>query len=519
MGVYLNPSSKLFENTINSEIYVDKSGLLNFTNSRINTTGNCICVSRPRRFGKTTGLNMLAAYYGCKNDAKRIFNGLKVNGEGEYANQFNVIKLNAVTFFQNADTIEEALNTLSQQVMHDMKREYSEIDFSVCKTLIDYCNEIYYVTKKAFVILIDEWDGVFRELQSDKTGQRTYLDFLRNWLKDQEYVALAYMTGILPIKKYGQHSALNMFREYSMEDPDVLAEFVGFTADEVKALCERYDMDFAQCKEWYDGYYFPNVGEIYSPLSVVEAMMRHRYSSYWNKTETYEALQMYIKMNFDGLKDVIIRLIAGDTYKINTKKFTNDMVTFNSIDDVLTLLIHLGYLAYDIEKCEVFIPNKEVRMEYYNCIEDDESMNTVVQAIKKSDELLEETLKGNAKKVAELIEKAHFETSHLQYNDENALAYTISLAYYTARNKYTIVREMPTGKGYADMIFLPRPHHPEMPPMIVEMKWNRSAKAAISQIRNKKYMDSLKDYAGNILLVGINYNRTTRKHTCRIEKG
>lgn len=272
MGVYVNPGSKLFEMSLNSMIYVDKSGIIEYINSIINTENRFICVSRPRRFGKTMGLNMLSAYYGCNNDVKMLFKDLKADSEHKYAGKFNILMLNAVTFFKTNDKIEEALEKWIRKLSIDFEEEFENIDFSKCETLDDYCNRVYSKTKKQFVILIDEWDGIFRAVQSDNAGQRAYLDFLRDWLKDQPYVALAYMTGILPIKKYGAHSALNMFEEFSMEDPKELAEFVGFTSDEVESLCTKYNMDLDLCRQWYDGYGFKNETEIYAPLSVVRAM-------------------------------------------------------------------------------------------------------------------------------------------------------------------------------------------------------------------------------------------------------
>lgn len=269
-------------------------------------------------------------------------------------------------------------------------------------------------------------------------------------------MALAYMTGILPIKKYGTHSALNMFTEFSMEHPDQMAQFVGFTEDETKNLCLRYGMDFEECRAWYDGYSFPNCPHVYSPKSVVDAMINGRFGSYWNKTETYEALQGYIDLNEDGLRDAVVKMMGGGRQKINTGTFQNDMTTFTSADDVMTLLVHLGYLGYDSEEEEVFIPNNEVLQEYVNATKQGDAWQPVSQAVRASDELLQAVFDGRADDVAAGVEKAHVETSQIQYNDENALSYTLSLAFYSARRYYNIIREMPAGKGFADLVFVPR---------------------------------------------------------------
>lgn len=235
--------------------------------------------------------------------------------------------------------------------------------------------EVFAQTGRSFVILIDEWDCLFREYESNKEAQKQYLDFLRVWLKDKEYVGLAYMTGILPIKKYGSHSALNMFTEYSMTNPREMAGYFGFTEDEVKKLCEIYQRSFDETQAWYDGYdlvMFDGTVQktyaMYSPKSVVEAMLSGVYDNYWNQTESYEALKVYIQMNYDGLKEAIVRMLAGDRVQINTGTFSNDMTTFETKDDVLTLLVHLGYLSYHWPDKTVTIPNKEVSQEYVKAI-------------------------------------------------------------------------------------------------------------------------------------------------------
>ena len=339
--------------------------------------------------------------------------------------------------------------------------------------------DIFASTGHPFVILIDEWDCLFREYQQDKDAQKKYLDFLRAWLKDQDYVGLAYMTGILPIKKYGSHSALNMFTEYSMTDPGDMAQYFGFTEAEVDALCQEYDMSFEETKAWYNGYglwthsrYGDTHYSMYSPKSVVEAMLRHKFGTYWNQTETYEALKVYIQMNMDGLKDSIVRMLAGGSVRINTGTFSNDMTTFATKDDILTLLVHLGYLTYDSQKEAVSIPNKEVSKEYINAISTMD-WKEVITSVEASRKLLEALWEMDGKTVAEGIDKAHKEISILQYNDENSLSCTIHLAFYFAREYYTIIRELPTGKGFADICFIPRKIHADKPAAVIELKWDK----------------------------------------------
>lgn len=272
-----------------------------------------------------------------------------------------------------------------------------------------------------------------------------------------------------------------------------------------------------EIREWYDGYRFENCEPVYNPRSVVNGMLFGSIRNYWNMTESFEALQTYIDMNFEGLKDDILSMLAGEHIPVNTGNFTNDMTTFRDENDVLTLLIHLGYLAYDSTEHCVYIPNNEIRNEYANAVSVSD-WGEVSKALKNSADVLNAIWNQNEQMVAQGIQRAHFETSHLQYNDENALSYTISLALYAARNYYSVYRELPTGKGFADMVFIPRKKFPDKPALVVELKWDKSAKGAISQIKQKQYCKSLEEYAGNILLAGINYSKKDKEHQCMIEK-
>ena len=319
--------------------------------------------------------------------------------------------------------------------------------------------DIFNQTKIPFVIIIDEWDCIFREYRMEGEAQKLYLDFLRDMLKDKGYIALCYMTGILPIKKYGTHSALNMFDEFSMVFQGALAEYAGFTEAEVRGLCQRYGMDFEETKKWYDGYFLEGVGSVYNPRSVVSAMRFGKFQFYWNQTETFEALRTYIDLNFEGLKDAILQMMDGKNgVLVDIRSFTNDMVTFHSRDDVLTLLVHLGYLGYRSERGEVFIPNEEILNEYITSISNSD-WGEVSKALRNSRSVLDAVWNQDEALVAKAVEEAHFESSYLQYNDENALSYTISLAFYVARNYYTVIRELPAGKGRADIVYLPRKQH------------------------------------------------------------
>ena len=520
MGIYLNPENDGFRETISSEIYVDKTGLIAYTNKYLNTKQKFICVSRPRRFGKSMTLEMLAAYYSCGCDSSELFKGRKIEQDKtfhEHRNQYDVIFLNMQQFLIEAKN-QSVTDYLEQVVIEDIREEYGEL-FSAYETILAaVLRKIYVKTKKKFIFLIDEWDCVMRERQESEALQKQYLDFLRNLLKDQPYVALAYMTGILPVKKYGEHSALNMFTEYSMTDQDVFEEYTGFTENEVKELCECYQMDFVQTSGWYDGYTFTKYQHIYNPKSVVEAMRRHKFSNYWTSTEIYDALKIYMEMDFDGLRADIVQMLGGGRVRVNTRSFRNDMRNFRIKDDVLTLLIHLGYLAYDSEAKEAFIPNKEIIEEFENAMSVGGWQN-IMQILKASEKLLEDTLLCDEKSVAEGLDRAHTEiASILTYNDENALGAAIGLAYYSARKDYKLIRELPAGKGFADVVFLPLTHTGK-PALIIELKCNHTANTAIQQIKDRNYTQALEGYTGEILLVGVNYNKEdpNKSHSCVIE--
>ena len=514
---YWNPDNEDFKISCNGKIYVDKSMLIDYTNSILHTPERFICVSRPRRFGKSTDANMLVAYYSKGCDSKALFNHLKIAHRDSYKkhlNKHHVIYLNMQSFVSNQENIQEMIKFLTSQVILELKTEISDVQFQD-ETKLRLCLEdIYRYKGEKFVFIIDEWDCIFREFPNDLNSQKVYLDFLRDLLKDKKYVSLAYMTGILPIKKYGTHSALNMFKEISMINPTPMEKFMGFTKEEVKKLCEEYQIDFDEMKAWYDGYHLNKEVSILSPRSVVFSLMDRKFKNYWASTETYESLKVYIDMNFDGLRDDIIKLLARKRVIINPSKFQNDMTTFQSKDDVFTLLVHLGYLGYDEETSEVYIPNNEVVESFVNSIEDS-NWGPVSESLRNSMNLIQATYACDGEQVAEYIEKAHLETSILQYNDENALAYTIYLAYIMARNDYTMVREFPGGKGFADVVFIPKY---DKPAMIIELKYDKDVDTAIKQIKDKKYFFGLEKYLDNLLLVGINYDKETKKHTCMIEK-
>ena len=522
MGIFVNPGNDRFRQALNSKIYVDKSGLISITNERINSEQKYICVSRPRRFGKSLNLGMLAAYYVKGQNSHDLFDDLVISGiEGytEHLNKYNVIYLNMQRFLSSSDGMEGMFRLLKKRLIKDLQKEFPGVISDPDDDITFSLEEIYSDTGDQFIFLIDEWDCVMRENMENKDAQKKYLDFIRNLLKDQTYVALAYMTGILPIKKYGSHSALNMFYEYSMLESEPFQNYTGFTREEVRELCNEYGIDFESMNSWYDGYDLDGT-ELYCPRSVLMAIEKKRFSNYWTQTETYEALAKYITMNFDGLHETIEKLLAGQEQPVDTRTFSNDMVTFENKDDILTLLIHLGYLGYRSDKKTSYIPNKEIYDEYVTSMKAKGLWKETIDAVLKSKKLLADTIAGKADIIADCIRLVHEKNSSiLNYNNEQSLRFIVLIAYFYAREQYNIIQELPSGEGFADIVFIPKPFIDAnaYPPMVVELKWNKTAEAAIAQIKNKKYPDALEGY-DNILLVGINYDKDSKEHECVIEK-
>lgn len=522
MGIFLNPGNEGFQSALKSQIYVDKTKLLEYTNSVLDSEQRYICVSRPRRFGKSITAEMLVAYYDKSCDSSILFQNCKIalnNHFQEHLNKYDVIHIDINSFKSPEETPSNIVSRIQQAVIEELNEYYPECISDHFYTLQSALANVNKIRGIKFIIVIDEWDAVFREKKDDKKAQKEYIDLLRGLFKDapsKKFIKLAYLTGILPIKKYGTESALNNFDEFTMLQADVLAEYVGFTEPEVSELYKTYNMDFEQAKQWYDGYTLEKGLHIYNPKSVVDSIRRKRIGNYWTSTETYESLKNYICMNFDGLKDTVAQLLAGASCKVNPAKFQNDITSLKSRDDVLTLLIHLGYLTYNSSSQNVNIPNEEVKSEFVNAMEDT-GWESVMNAINTSNQLLVSTWQGDEQAVADGIAAVHMaNTSLLNYNDENSLSCVITLAYYNAIKEYTLVREMPSGKGYSDIIFLPKKHS-DKPAMVVELKWDKSVKGAIDQIKDKKYIQALEHYSGKILIVGINYSKKTKKYQCHIE--
>ena len=522
MGTYLNPGSRGFAR-IKKSNYVDKSGLIALINDTIDTTNNLTCISRPRRFGKSFAAQMLCAYYDKTCDSTALFNDLAIAKSVDYQthlNQYDVIYIDMTGVKPATDGFRSLVPFLTEQLTAELMEAYPGIPAS-----IDFPSTLVKAVECAgnrFIAIIDEWDAPIREAPET---QKEYLEFLRSLFKNSgvtsKVFAAAYMTGILPIKKDGSQSAISDFQEYTMVSPGRFAEFVGFTEEEVKKLCEQESIDFSSMKQWYDGYAFDNIGSVYNPNSVMRAIRNKRFRSYWTETSASDNLMEYISIDKEGLGKTVAEIIGGIEKPVDTNGFSNDLITFRNQDDVLTLLIHLGYLAYDEDTECVRIPNEEIRLEFARAIRDDKRPETM-QRIRESEQLFLDTIHMNEEAVATQIEKVHMqETSPLYANNEQTLRAVLQLAYFSYRDNYLKFEELPAGKGYADIVYFPKKKS-SMPALVVELKWNNTAETAIQQIKSRNYPVALKGYGGDILLIGISYNKDApvdqRKYSCRIEK-
>lgn len=524
MGSFVNPNNSAFQAALNSEIYVDKTGLLSYTNKVIDTNNALICNSRPRRFGKSTTVNMLAAYYSRGCDSAAMFEGMRISEHDSFRrhlNKYDVIRIDVQWCRTSVKSVDKTVFYIEKNVIEELSELYPEAVSTERISLPDTLAGINKRTGRKFIIIIDEWDCLIRDEAENIKVQEEYIDLLRGLFKgtnSTEFIHLAYLTGILPIKKIRTQSALNNFDEFTMLDAKILAPYIGFTEEEVKDLCDRYGRNFAEVKRWYDGYLLAKE-HVYNPKAVVSIMMWGEFQSYWSLTGTYESILPLINMDFDGLKTAIITMLSGEAVEVRTTSYQNDMVTFKNKDDVLTSLIHLGYLSYDNVSKTAFIPNEEIRSELIETIEENQ-WNELTTLQRKSEELLDATLDMDCETIADIIEEIHMGyASNIKYNDENSLSSVLSIAYLGAMKYYfKPIRELPAGRGFADLVFLPRKEYPELPALLVELKWNKSAKAAIDQIKDRKYTAVLEHYTGDILLVGINYQKKKTRHQCLVEK-
>jgi len=519
MGMYLNRDNEEFESYLYDDIFVDKSLLIKCCNNNLNKkSSKYMCVTRPRRFGKSLALSMLNAYYSKGSNSKELFDNLLIAKDETYLNHLN--KHNVIWIDMSRIYLKykkKFITNLNKVIVEDINGMWPNILRKIDTAIDDAILRVNDICNERFIFLIDEWDVVFREEEHNKELCDEYIEFLRTLFKSSDVsscIDLVYMTGILPIKRYSTESALNMFEEYNMINPQGLSEFFGFTEKETKDLCDKYNIDFAQVKTWYDGYKLDGV-ELYNPRSVVKVVTSKKFGDYWTQTSAIESIIKYLKYQDGDLKNVLASLMTDGKTNVDVTMFENDLTKIYSADSALTVLIHLGYLAYDEDRKSCYIPNYEILKEFERAVKVID-WKEYINPINTSNELYEATIKGDTEFINKTLDYNHqiFSTMYGK-NTEAVLQMIIHLSYYNCRDNYTILKESSVSTGRADVAFIPKDYNHI--PMIVELKQNGTAETALEQIESKKYINIFDGYHGKVLFVGINYESKTLCHDSKIE--
>ena len=518
MAIYLNTNTALknYKKLINSQYFIDKSMIIDKLNKLIDTSDCYVCITKPRRFGKSSIINMLGAYYTKGYNSKDIFDKLNISKEKSYLenlNKYNVINISLSKISEKGTSYNDYINMIKVSIINDIKESYPQIDVEKYFSIGD----ILSTTGEQFIFIIDEWDYIFSH-DLFKENQQDFLEFLRNLLKDKPYVALCYMTGVLPIKKYSEGSALNMFREYTMLNDRVYSDYFGFTEKEVKCLCARNkEMSFDEITQWYNGYLDCFGNSLYNPRSVVCALEDNYCQSYWTNTGRMDEVLYYLKYNIAEVRDDVIEMVSGNVVDIFIdEEFRAGQEAPKTREEIYSAMIVYGFLSY--YDGTIRIPNKELMKEFEKALKD-ESFGEVMRIVKNSSNMLKATLNKDTKKMEKIINDIHnSEIPILQYNDENSLSCVVTLAYLSARNEYKIEREEKSGKGYADFMFHPRKKNGTA--IILELKKDDTVDNALKQIKEKKYsMKFIKENEGRkILAVAICYKSKVKEHECKVEE-
>lgn len=512
---YLNTEMplKIFQNMADSPVYVDKSMLIHMLFRRIDTADRYICVTRPRRFGKTVNACMLGAYFSKGFDSSRLFDRHKIAAIPEYTrhrNQYNVIYMDFSILPDFCENYKDYYTNIIESIKEDLCAAYPATRQKKYRNISQMLRD----TGDTFIFILDEWDFVFHQKFMTRDSQSAFLGFLRGLLKDQPYVSLAYMTGILPVAKYSSGSELNMFQEYNFMNDSVYERYFGLTEDEVKDLCAAHrSVGYEELKRWYDGYYLSDGGSLFNPRSVSSALIDGVCRNYWTETGPMNEIADCIEHNTDAVREDIVKMVAGIPVPVKLDGYSAAEGQLNTRNEILSAMVVYGFLSY--YEGNLRIPNHEL-MEKFESVLVRESMGEVKKVVESSREILRATLMEEEETVARILEEVHDrEIPFLQYNDENALSCVITLCYLSARDDYTVEREAKSGKGYCDYLFLPR--RPGKPALILELKTDGSCEEALTQIRKRNYLEKAADFE-EVLLVGICYDRKEKKHHCKIEK-
>ena len=548
MGCILNPvDGNTFVELVEAKdigIFVDKTDFISKTNVRLNTAGKLLSLTRPRRFGKTVTAHMLLAYYSKGYAGSKIFDGLHISNRVDYLehlNKYDVIYIDMNTIDglfddysnqkEKVEGVNDLVDYLEYSIINELKsnNEFSEClkkhqveNTSLLKVLLAITHEL----NTKFIFIMDEWDLVYREYRNDEILQHKFIKLLKNLFKSdggKACFALAYLTGILPIKKYNSQSALNNFKEYNMLTPEPFEKYFGFTEEEVADIVKSPDctLSHQELKKWYEGYKLNGI-DIYNPNSVFSAVSDGKCKSYWSGTSSNEEVVRLINMDFDGIKEDIINLIEGDEVTFSCANFQNDMVTLKDKNDVFSLLVCLGYLGCAETKNQfrkvAYVPNAEIKAVLLDIVRE-QNWYERIETIKRSENLLKAIKELDGTTVATIIQNIHNSSavSLLDYNDEESLTYCVMTGLlWSTLDDYSYHREDQAGKGRVDLVYEPltRRH----PLILIEFKYDGSAEEAIAQIKKQEYFKRYTGQYRNIIIVGINYSTKTKDHQCLIEK-
>ncbi len=510
---YLNVKTPLvlFEKAVNSKIYVDKSRMLEKLSARIGTGNQYVCVTRPRRFGKTVNANMVGAYFAKGLNASSVFEPLAIAKTRDYQkhlNRHNVIYIDC----SRMPDICQSYETYIRGILDGLKADLIEAYPKLAGKEYSMISRMFMDAEESFIFVLDEWDAVLGKEFMTQNTKAAYLDFLKGLLKDQPYVDLVYMTGVLPIAKHSSGSELNMFEEFSFMNDSEFDRYFGFDEDEVKELCRKAGtLSFDEVKYWYDGYFTSDGKSLFNPRSVNFALTRGKCLNYWTETGPMNEVADCIEHNIDEVREDIVKMVADIPVEVRLKGYSASEFQMNTRDEILSAMVVYGFLSY--HDGYLIIPNHEL-MEKFQDVLDRESMGEVRDIVEMSRDILRATLQKDEDRVAAMIEKVHDrEIPFLQYNDENALSCVITLCYLAARDNYFIEREAKSGKGYCDYLLIPK--RKNLPAIILELKVGAGSKEAIRQIKARNYVEKVKE-CKDILLVGIAYNKR-KQHECKIE--
>lgn len=534
MGVYLDSKSAyiLYKNETEKPYFVDKSLMLAELVPLVREGSNHICITRPRRFGKTVMANMIAAFFSKACDAADIFDTLQISGRecDKYRNQYPVIQISFNDLPKYCTSFEQYIDRIESRLIRDLKRSYPDIEFEADAAAWDILNEIYAEDDTArFIFVFDEWDYIFHQDFVTETDKKMFLDFLRNLLKDRPYVLLTYMTGILPIAKYASGSELNMFMEYTMATEERFSEYFGFTEAEADILYERYltltanpKIAREELRRWYNGYHTLSGERVYNPRSVVCALGNNNLGNYWTSAGPYDEIYYYIENNVSDVRDDMALMVSGQAVPVKIREYAATSLFLKTKEEVFSAMVVYGFLSY--ENGKVSIPNKELMDKFADMIQKEESLGYIYRLAKESGRMLQATLRGDTDTMINILEQAHdMEVPLLSYNNETELTAVVNLVYLAARDSYRVEREDKSGTGYVDFIFYPEIDN-NAPGIILELKVNHTPEEAIDQIKKKKYalrfrgrLGEKTKYTGEILAVGISYDKKEKKHDCKVE--